>query len=182
MSDNKSEALIVYYSSTGFTKKYVDWIKSKLDADVCEIDDFKSCDLDSYKVLIFGSCLRGGRINDLNKFMRRAKKTKSRILVFVTGAMDMEDIKKSRVIEKNAKYIGMPQENMFYCPGGLDFERMEPIHKAMVEFYLKMVRKKGSSIEGIEKLSSADAISFDATDEKYAEPIIAAVNKIINQK
>lgn len=175
MPNNENKILIVYYSSTGFTKKYAEWLKSELNADICKFEVIKNFNLNDYKTVIFGSCLRAGKIKDLHKFMRIAKKSNCRVLIFTTGSMDYDDAMKSRVLEKNARSVKIPLSTMFYCPGGLDFEHMEPVHKSMVEFYLKMLKRSKNKNADEELLAKADTISFDATDKKYIEPIIAAV-------
>lgn len=182
MEDNRKEIMIVYYSSTGFTKKYAEWLQLRLNselcaASLCTIEEFAHKDISGYKALIFGSCLRAGKIKYLNKFMRKARKTDSLILVFCTGSMDYEDAVQSRVLEKNAKSARIPAKDIFYCPGGLGFERMKPIHKSMVEFYLNMLKKKHAGELSEEQRKRLDNISFDATDERYIEPIAAAALK-----
>lgn len=174
MLRNEYKILIIYYSSTGFTKKYAEMLKISLNADMCKIEDIKTRNLSDYNTVIFGSCLRAGKIKDLHKFMRIARKANCRILIFCTGAMDYEDAMKSGVLEKNARTARILPDCMFYCPGGLDFEHMEPVHKSMVEFYLNILKKSKSKSPDEELLARADNISFDATDKKYIEPIIAA--------
>lgn len=178
MNDRKSNILIVYYSSTGFTKKYVDWLQLRLHAEVCRIENFAREDISGYKVIIFGSCLRAGKIKDLGKFIRIAKKADCAKLIFFTGSMDYEDMEKSGVFLKNAKAAHMLPDNLFYCPGGLDFEKMKPMHKSMVEFYLNMLKKKHGDELSEEQRRRLDNISFDATNNRYIEPIVAAALRI----
>lgn len=174
MLNRERNILIVYYSSTGFTKKYVDWLKLRLNASVCRIEDFGKQNSDGYKVIIFGSCLRAGKIKDLGKFMRRARKASAGILVFCTGSMDYQDAEKSGVLMKNALSARLPDKYIFYCPGGLDFEKMKPVHKSMVTFYLNMLKKKNPDNLTEEQLKKLDNISFDATSNRYIEPIVTA--------
>lgn len=48
------KAIVVYKSSTGFTKKYADWIAQALGCEAVALQDAKRIDYSAYDALIFG--------------------------------------------------------------------------------------------------------------------------------
>ena len=81
------KTLIVYWSKTGFVKKYAEWIAEELEADLIPGREIKPEKLKNYDQLIFGGSLyevgiKGADFIKKNIKILEAKKT----AVFATGA------------------------------------------------------------------------------------------------
>ena len=60
MTQNKPKILIIYKSSTGFTKKYAGLLAEKLDCRAINFKNIRSVSLSSYDMLIFGTRAHAG--------------------------------------------------------------------------------------------------------------------------
>lgn len=169
------KTLIIYTSQTGFTKRYAEWIAERLTADVITVDEFKKTSDDAlkdYDTVLFGSWASMGKAVRADLFFARAREwTGKKLALFWVGAADtnephmQEDIKK--VVPEDLK-DSIP---VFYCPGGLNYEKMSLPSKMMMKAFAAMLKKDASKKEQAELYSH----SFDHSDKKYIEPIIEYV-------
>ncbi len=62
-----------------------------------------------------------------------------------------------------------------YCPGGLNYEKMGWGSRTMLKMFVKMLSNKKDitqkELDQVQMLSK----SFDISDKKYIEPIVAAI-------
>ncbi len=67
--------------------------------------------------------------------------------------------------------------NLFYCPGGINYEKMPVSSKLMMKMFLNMLtakkNKTDTELEMIKMLST----SYDISDKKYIEPILQCLKK-----
>lgn len=173
-----NKLLIVYYSKTGFTKKYAEWIREGLSRDM-------SCDLVSYKErrkvkfgqydkILFGGGFHAGRINGLKWFKEQVGKLSEerlqsgRIAVFATGAMpeDAPDVEKS--MRQNFTEEEWKQIRTFYLPSGLCYEKMGVGDKIMMSMFRAMLKE--AKIDN--RMQELVAHSFDHTNKEAISPIV----------
>ena len=80
--------LVVYYSKTGFAKRYAQWLEKDLSCDCVPFAQRGTVDLSRYDGVVFGSSLRAGKIRKLAWFRKQLPQLSGkRLAVFFTGAM-----------------------------------------------------------------------------------------------
>lgn len=83
----QSNRIVVYKSSTGFTKKYAEMIAERME---CALADYRSVSADmlsGYDVVIFGTRAHAGMMDGYQKAKKLFEKSGvSRLILFVTGA------------------------------------------------------------------------------------------------
>ncbi len=169
--------LIVYYSKTGFTKKYAEWLREGLSKDM-------SCDLVSYKkrkkisfgeydIVVFGGGFHAGQINGLKWFKAQLNKMsgqlkQGRIAVFATGAMpaEMPDVEKT--LRQNFTEQEWTQIKTFYLPGGLCYEKMGVGDKLMMSIFRAMLKE--AKVDS--QMQQIVSHSFDITSKEAIIPIM----------
>ena len=76
-------------------------------------------------------------------------------------------------IDENGEFKNV---KLFYCPGGLDYEKMSAKSKAMMKIFVKMLNAKKNKTEAdLEQIRMVSS-SYDISDVKYIEPIIEYLN------
>ena len=65
--------------------------------------------------------------------------------------------------------------NAFYCPGGLNYEKMPFLSKLMMRALLKSLRAKKDKTETDQEMIKMISGSYDISDKKYIEPILACL-------
>ena len=172
------KTLVIYTSQTGFTKKYAEWIAGKLHADVITSDEFKKRSDDSlkeYGTIIYGGWASMGKIVKADLFYTRARGWKNkRLAVYCVGAADADE---PNMIESMKKVVPEDLRSTivsFYCPGGLNYEKMNLYSKMMMKTYAAMLKKDESKKE----LGELCSHSFDHSDPFYIEPIVSWANGV----
>ena len=65
--------------------------------------------------------------------------------------------------------------HVFYCPGGLSYEKMPVPSKLMMKVFAKTMQAKKDKTEGEAVMARMIAASYDISDRKYIEPILACL-------
>lgn len=172
------KAIVIYNSQTGFTKRYAEWIAEATNADCIEYSKAKRISLDTYDAIVFGGWAVAGSISKLKWFKKNIAKWSSKKLVtFCVGASPIENPEIKSALPKNFTEEELKAVRWFYCPGGLDYEKMTATSRTMMRMFVKMLNAKKdkteADLEQIRLLSS----SYDISDRKYIEPIIDYLNK-----
>ena len=64
----------------------------------------------------------------------------------------------------------------FYCPGGLNYEKMSVTSKTMMKMFVKSLDSKKDKTEDDVNQIIMMSSSYDISDIKYIEPILDYIN------
>ena len=164
------KTIVIYRSKTGFTRRYAEWIAAELGCEALEWKAAQGRDLAGYDTLIYGGWFHAGSIMGLKKFLQKVELLKKNILVFATGASPAENPEIEASMKKNFTPEQWGRIRAFYLPGGLNYEQMGAVDRAMMAAFRAMVKKQeGENSEMYKMLCK----SYDLTDRKYIEPLVA---------
>lgn len=175
------KTLIIYTSQTGFTKQYAEWLKERLGADCLTIEEAKKKDdafFGDYEALIYGGWAMAGKVVKTEWFFGKAPSWKGKKLaVFCVGATPTD----SPLVEQAMAKV-VPEElkasvGVFYCPGGLNYDKMKLPSKMMIKAYASMLAKRKDQTEDDKKMAEMIAQSYDISDVSYIEPIVEYIEK-----
>lgn len=171
------KTIVIYNSQTGFTKRYAQWIAEKATAECIEYNKAKKINFDSYEAIIFGGWAVAGSISKLKWFKQNISKWKDKkLVVFCVGASPIENPEIEATLPKNFTEEELKQVRWFYCPGGLDYEKMPATSKVAMKMFVKMLNsKKNKTEDDMEQIRMVSS-SYDISDVKYIEPIIQYLN------
>lgn len=174
----EGRVLIVYYSKTGFTKKYAEWIKESLpkgmDCDLFSYGERRKIQISQYDILLFGGGFHAGQINGIKWFKTQMHKVPDkvksdrRIAVFATGAMpaDAPDIEKA--LRQNFTEKEWEDIRAFYLPGGLCYEKMGAGDRLMMAAFRAFLKEKNVD----SRMQQAVAHSYDITSKELITPLV----------
>lgn len=167
------KTIVIYNSQTGFTKKYAQWIAEETSARCVELKAAKKMDLSVFDTIVFGGWAVAGSISKIKWFKKNISKWSDKKLVaFCVGASPIENPEIDEALPKNFTEEELKSVKLFYCPGGLDYEKMSSASRAMMKMFVKMLNSKKdkteADLEQIKMISS----SYDIADKKYIEPIV----------
>lgn len=171
------KAIVIYNSQTGFTKRYAEWIAEAAGADCMELSAAKGKNLADYEAIVFGGWARAGRISKLDWFKGNMDKWKGKkLMVFCVGASPAGSPQIGPALKQNFTASEFKRVDVFYCPGGLDYERMSLPSKLMMKLFAKMLSAKKGKTEAEEEMAAAVSTSYDISDRSYIEPILQCLN------
>lgn len=175
------KTLIIYTSQTGFTKRYSEWLKERLNADCMSLEEVKKKDdafFGTYEAIVYGGWAMAGKVVKAEWFFEKATAWQDKKLaVFCVGATPVdsplvEQAMANVVPDGQKSYI-----SSFYCPGGLDYDKMKLASKMMMKAYASMLSKQKNQTEDDKKMAEMIRHSYDISDIKYIEPIVEYIEK-----
>jgi menaquinone-dependent protoporphyrinogen IX oxidase len=138
------KTIVIYTSTTGFTKKYAEWIAAELDAELVELKKLRAGALSSYDVVIYGGSLHAVGIKGLAKFKPYLPALAGKkVIVFAVGATpDRKDVPEE-VLAANFSPEERERIRFFYLRGGFDYAKLGLVDKLLMTLLkLKLKRKK----------------------------------------
>lgn len=170
------KAIVIYNSQTGFTKRYAEWISEEA---ACECVDFKKAtklDLNEYDAILYGGwCMAGNvtKLSWLKNKMPALSAAGKKIIIFAVGATPAEapevQVAMDRVLTESEKTMA----KVFYCPGGINYDKMNGPSRFMIKMLAKSLKSNKNATEDDLKKAELISTSYDISDKKFVEPIIA---------
>ncbi len=172
------KTIVIYYSQTGFTKRYAKWIAEAKKADCLELSKAKKKNLSEYKTIIFGSWACAGGIRKLNWFKKNIDKWKDKkLIVFCVGASPIDSPEIDLALKRNFKESELKRVSVFYCPGGLNYKRMSLSSKLMMKIFVTTLKAKKDKTNAEQETIKMISSSYNIADKKYIEPILNCPSK-----
>ena len=179
------KTLVIYNSQTGFTEKYAKWIAEDLEAKCVSVKEAKNEKYMDFDRVIFGSWCCAESINKLNWFLPKItdilKDETKKIAIFGCGASPIENPDLKAFFQKTTNTIeekfSQKFENLgiFYCPGGLNYEKMNAGSKIAMKMFVKMLDSKKNKTEKDEIMVKRLSSSYDISDKRHIEAILEFV-------
>lgn len=167
------KTIVIYNSQTGFTKRYAEWIAEATGADCFELSAAKKKDLTAYEAIIFGSWACAGSIRKLSWFKGNVDRWQDKKLIaFCVGANPIDSPEIDPAMKRNFTESEREKINVFYCPGGLNYEKMPALSKLMMKMPLITLKAKKNKTEADQEMIKMISASYDISDRKYIEPIL----------
>ena len=165
--------VVIYNSQTGFTKRYAEWIAEATGADCFALAEAKKKSMDEYEAIVFGGWACAGGISKLSWFKGNIDKWNSKKLIaFCVGGSPIENPEIDEALKKNFTDAEREKINVFYCPGGFNYDKMSAPSKLMMKMFIKALKAKKDKTEEDEIMIKMISSSYDISDRKYIEPIL----------
>lgn len=170
------KSAIIYTSQTGFTKRYAQWIAEAADADLFELSDAKKKKLSTYEAIVFGGWACAGSISKLSWFKSNMDKwTDKKLIVFCVGGSPADTPDIEAAVKKNFTEAELKRVDVFYCPGGFNYEKMSLPSKLMMKMFVKALKAKKDKTEAEKEMIKYISSSYDISDKRYIEAVLACL-------
>lgn len=166
-------AIVIYNSQTGFTERYAGWIAKAAGAECVSLSGAKKKSLAEYEAIVFGSWACAGSISKIDWFKKNIDNWKGKKLIaFCVGASPAEAPEVEAAVRQNFSEAEQEKINLFYCPGGFNYEKMSVSSKLMMKMFIRMLSAKKDKTKEDEEMIRMISSSYDISDKKYIEPIL----------
>jgi menaquinone-dependent protoporphyrinogen IX oxidase len=144
--------VVVYRSTSGFTKKYAEWIAVELKADLFDARKVNAETIAKYDVIIYGGSLHAVGINGL-KLIRTHMSLFSgkKVIVYAVGASPQRENVVQEVKEHNFN-AEMADVALFYLQGGFNYSKLDAANKVVMALFwvrLKLLRNRTPDEKGM---------------------------------
>lgn len=167
------KTIVIYHSQTGFTKRYAEWIAQAAEADCFELSAAKKQDLSAYEAIIYGGWACAGGISKLGWFKSRIGQwADKKLIAFCVGASPIDSPDIEPALRQNFTAEEFAMVHVFYCPGGLNYEKMSGPSRLLMKLFRKTLNAKKDKTQAEQVMIKMIASSYDITDKAYIEPIL----------
>ena len=172
------KTIIIYNSQTGFTKRYAEWIAEAAEADCIELSAAKKKDLTAYEAIVFGSWACAGSISKISWFKGNIDKwAGKKLIVFCVGASPIENPEVEIALSQIFNESERKKAALFYCPGGLNYDKMAAPSKLMMKLFVKSLKAKKAKTQEDELMIKMISSSYDIAGKQYIEPILQCLKQ-----
>jgi menaquinone-dependent protoporphyrinogen IX oxidase len=168
---------VIYSSKYGHTKKYAEWLKEELQADICDINNILP--LQNYSTIIFGSSLYAGKNKVANLIIKCFEQLKDKkIVLFTVGILNPDSETNLAETNKELDKVLTPEirekVKIFHFRGGIDSSKLSTKHKIMMKFVQSIVSKKAESERNDSERDFLEVYgkTIDFSDKKMLEPVL----------
>ena len=171
-------SLFIYKSSTGFTKKYIDWILEEVPGIAVQLGYVTREDINNHDLIVYGGGIRAGQISGLKKVLGKIDPRVKPLIVFATGAAPRTENIVRQITEKNFTNRNKPAD-FFYLESGLNYERMGVFSKMMMNAYRKILAKKKNKSDVENGVNQALLRSYDHCKKENIEPLVLKLKTLL---
>lgn len=180
-----NKIVIIYESKYGSTKRYAKWIADALSCQIFEKKNFRSENLSQYDTVIYGGGLYAGSVSGI-KFITQNWKLLSdkRVVLFTCGLADPDNPHDISVIRESlSRILSEDKLNhlcLFHLRGGIDYSRLNLVHRSMMAMMRKMLLKKGAHSLREEDQLFLDTYGkcVDFTDKASIRPLVDYISSL----
>jgi len=170
--------LVIYQSSYGSTKSYVDEMQKQLGADIVSYKDVKKADIESHQVIVIAGSVRISKLKIVKKLKKYLDLLNDKSLyLFAVGLMEdpkeaLESLKKNNPILEDYEF-----EGIYYGPGKFDVEEMAWFHRKLFSFLGKSLKNKENLSDDDRQFLHAIEHGADHRDMSLVEPLVESIKK-----
>lgn len=177
--------LVTYSSKYGSTQRYAQWIAEALSCDLIPASEADASVMARYDVLIHGGGLYAGGLSGIRTVTRNFEKLSGKnFILFSCGLADPGDPDNVAHIEAGiAKALTDDMQmkiRQFHFRGGIDYQKLGPVHKAMMAMLRQsMLQKDSDSLRAEDRLmleTYGQAVDF--CDRASIAPLVEYVRKL----
>jgi len=174
----KNKTVVVYRSTTGFTKNYATWLSEELQCDLLQGKKTKVSDLIKYDTIIYGGGLYASGINGAKLITKNLGLLKGKkLVIFSVGASPVREETTQELRKANipAEYDSLIK--FFYLRGGFDYTRLNPLMKLLMNLKKLQVKMSKSNDPDAKGFLASYEKPLDFTNKKYLKPIIETIGE-----
>ena len=160
-----SNSVIIFSSKTGFSERYAEWLAQDLSCQAVPFKDRNALNLTKYDTIILIGGLYAGKMSGLKWFKSQSFPGK-RLAAIAVGCSPAGFPGQDESMRQ--LFGSSPQIKGFYCQGGLDYEYMGAVDRAMMAALRRILRSKPDQKAMLEGISH----SFDATNRTFLLPVL----------
>lgn len=172
------KTIVIYNSQTGFTERYARWIAEAAGADCMTLSEAKKKSMAEYDAIVFGGWACAGTISKIGWFKNNMDNwTGKKLIAFCVGASPIESPEIDKSLNRVFNETERKKAKVFYCPGGLNYEKMSASSKFMMKMLIKTLKAKKNKTKDEEEMIRMISSSYDISDKKYVEPILKCLEE-----
>lgn len=167
------KTIVIYKTTSGFTKKYAEWITQSLDCDIMDRRLVDTNNILDYDVIIYGGSLHAVGISGIDIIKKNLSKlTDKTIVIYTTGASPARPKISSEVLNRNFTPEEQKQITFFYLRGGFNFHKLNCVNKVLMTFMKWKIKSKKDWNSDEKGMMEAFSNPVDFTDRENIKELV----------
>lgn len=167
--------IVVYKSVYGSTRRYAEWIKDELNADIIDLDDLKYDVLKDYRNVIFGvpvHAFRRYHIRAIRKLLDHQKSIRVYLYFVSLGLIDQHDLHLD--LRRRLRDDQLRRVNIYVFPGAINYARLSLRHRAALAVVFRHLNRivPSKRSEDTRKFLDSYGKFSDFTDQSAIKSLI----------
>ena len=130
------------------------------------------------EAIVFGSWACAGSISKISWFKGNIDKwAGKKLIVFCVGASPIENPEVEIALSQIFNESERKKAALFYCPGGLNYDKMAAPSKLMMKLFVKSLKAKKVKTQEDELMIKMISSSYDIAGKQYIEPILQCLKQ-----
>lgn len=172
------KALVIYKSTSGFTKKYAQWIAEALNADLFDAQNVSITKILDYDTIIFGGSLHASGISGIDIIKNNLPRlTDKKIAIYTTGASPVSEKVTSEIKNRNFTPDEQKKVHFFYFRGGFDFSKLDLKNKILMTLMKWKILSKKNRTPDEKGMLDAFYNPVDFTDKNNITELLEFVKE-----
>lgn len=167
------QTVVIYRSTSGFTKRYAEWIAEELKADLFEarkIDGSKLADCD---LIVFGGSLHAVGISGIKIIKENLTQlADKKVIVFAVGASPPKENITEEITTKNFSVDQQKNIKLFYLRGGFCFDKLDFTNKIVMTLFRVRLSLKKNRTPDEKGMLAAYSSPIDCTRKENIKAIV----------
>ncbi len=168
-------AIVIYKSKYGSTKRYAEWIADALNCEAKEVKSVKADDLLNYDTIIYGGGLYAEIIAGVSLITKNIEKLKDKKLIVYTTGITPPEVREyydHEVLDKNFKPEMLPYIKIFNFLGRMVMAELSVPHRTAIKTLKKIMSTKKNPTEMEKMLAQLCDVDGDFTDKSVIEELV----------
>ena len=174
MEDKKTA--VVYFSKTGSTQRYAEWIAKDCGGDLIPYGEADIVHLAEYKTVIYGGCVYSGVIQGVTLIKNNRDLLRhTRLAVFAVGLTQPGDsVAFQEVLDRTFRQEEQEGMAFFHFPGAIDYKRLSFFQRCLMRVLKKSIQKKPTEMRSQMEQYILDSFGgrVDFTNYAYVKPLV----------
>lgn len=169
--------LVIYQSNYGHTQRYGEWIAEALEAPLIPLSQVVPQDIEAANRIIFGTSIYAGTYQKLDRLSEWFKEYPDKEFIFFgVSVADPSDQATQEYlescIEKSLNPENFQDLKIFLFQGGLDYSRLNFVHRSMMWMMIKMLKRKKDKSTEDQIMIDGYGKKMDYVNRDHIEPLV----------
>lgn len=168
----KGKLLIIFKSTHGYTKRYVDILGNALGCDAVPADKFRGDMIAGYDKILFIGSVRSSRINGFNKIADYLDIVYKKLVVCGVGMLPAVPERAERIKEATISVAYEKFIPVFYAQGGFDMAELSRTERMSINMMVRQIKTANLISEDDTFVLNASVTPIDEVNQANIQHLI----------
>ena len=168
----KEKLLIIFKTSHGYTKRYVDILGNALGCDAVPVEKFRGDMLSGYDKILYIGTTRGGSINGFDKLSSYLDIIYKKLIVCGVGMLPFNENRPNKIKDGTISVVYEKFIPVFYVQGGFDISELTRTERMAINMLVRRIKTQNIIDDDETFILGAAVTPVDEVKQANIQPLI----------